>query len=268
MTRLCRLFQVSRAGFYAWRRRRPSTHTVQDRELADEIGRVFRAHHGAYGSPRVHHALATQGIAIGRHRVARLMQERGWRARVARIYKANPGVHQFFGQHPNRVRGLRVTVPNQVWVGDITYLRVADRWWYFAVVLDQHSRRVLAWALGRRRDARLTTRVLCAAAVRRRPAAGLIFHSDRGIEYSAAEFRDRVRALGFQQSSALTGPGDNAHMESFFHTMKTERLHGMQFRSEPTLRRVLKSYVMYYNRQRAHSALGYRSPMEYESAIA
>jgi transposase InsO family protein len=268
VTRLCARYGVSRAGYYAWRRRVPSAHAEQDRALLERIHQIFRAHHGAYGSPRVQEALATAGIAVSRRRVARLMRDAGLRGRVVQIYRANPGMHRLFGQHPNRVRGTRVTRRNQVWVGDITYLRVAERWWFLAVVMDQHSRRVLAWSLARRRDARLTCGVLNAAVQRRQPPAGLIFHSDRGIEYSASAFRDRVRALGFRQSSALTGPGDNAHMESFFHSLKAERLHGTTFATVHTLRHALKRYITYYNGARSHSALGYRSPIEYESRVA
>ena len=234
----------------------------------DQVTAIFRKHRGGYGSPRIHHELTARGVVVSRHRVARLMRGAGLRARIVRIYKANPGVHRFFGQHPNRVRGTRVTTVNQVWVGDITYLRAGDRWWYLAVVLDQHSRRVLAWSLARRRDAQLTRGVVNAAVARRQPPAGLIFHSDRGVEYSATAFRDRLRTLGIQQSSALTGPGDNAHMESFFHTLKAEQLHGMQFSSVQKLRRVIKRYISYYNRERTHSALGYRSPIDYESHAA
>lgn len=268
MTRLCRLFGVSRAGYYAWRRRQPSVHAEQDRALTQQIATIFRTHRGVYGSPRIRAALAARGVHVSRKRVARLMRARGLRARVARIYKANPGVHRFFGQHPNRIRGLTVGAPDRVWVGDVTYLRVGRRWWYFAVVLDQHSRRVLAWSLSARRDAHLTASVLSAAFRRRRPARGFIFHSDRGIEYSATAFRDCLRWYGGEQSSALTGPGDNAHMESFFHTLKTERLHGRQFATVQPLRRELASYVRYYNHHRMHSALGYRSPIAYESACA
>lgn len=268
MSRLCRLCGVSRAGYYAWRERRPSAHAEQDRTLLRKIQALFRAHRGAYGSPRIHHALAAGGIATSRRRVARLMRAAGLRARVARIYHANPGMHRFFGQHPNRVRGRTVTATNQVWVGDVTYLRIGERWWYLAVVLDQHSRRVLAWSLSKRRDARLTCGVLNAAVGRRHPRRGLVFHSDRGIEYTATAFRDRLRALGVLQSSALTGPGDNAHMESFFHTLKTERLHGLRFTSLHQLRHIVHRYIAYYNHDRSHSALGYRSPIEYESAVA
>jgi transposase InsO family protein len=154
-------------------------------------------------------------------------------------------------------------------VGDITYLPVGRRQWRFlAVVLDQCSRRVLAWRLGRRRDARLTCRVLEAAVRRRRPAAGLIFHSDRGSEYVAMAFRDHVVAWGLRQSSTHRGPGENAHMESFFHTLKAEAVHGIRFATDAALRRTVAQYIRYYNQHRRHSALGYRSPVDFEAAAA
>ncbi|HEX7938190.1 MAG TPA: IS3 family transposase, partial [Gemmatimonadaceae bacterium] len=193
------------------------------------------------------------------------MQAAGLRARVARIYRANPKLHQFFSQHPNRIRRLAVRRPNRVWVGDVTYIPVAGRWRFLAVVMDQYSRRILAWTLAGRRSTQLTRAVLNAAVRRRRPSAGLIFHSDRGSEYSGAIFRDRLRQLGVAQSSALHGPGENAHMESFFHSLKAELLHAATFHTDADLRRALVSYFQYYNARRLHSALGYRPPIDYES---
>jgi transposase InsO family protein len=196
------------------------------------------------------------------------MREAHLRARVARVYRANPGLHHFFGQHPNRLRARTARRPDRVWVGDITYLPIADQWRFLAVVMDQCSRRVLAWTLGRRRDAQLTRQVLDAAVRRRRPPRGLIFHSDRGSEYSAAAFRDRLVALGIRQSSARRGPEENAHMESFFHSLKAELVHGSQYSTEPVLWAELQRYIAYYNQQRLHSALGYRSPVDFEAQVA
>jgi transposase InsO family protein len=187
---------------------------------------------------------------------------------VARVYRANPALHRFYGQHPNRLPAAGARRQDQVWVGDVTYLPVASRWHFLAVVLDQCSRRVVAWTLGRRRDARLTRRVLDAAVRRRRPPRGLIFHSDRGSEYVGATLRDRLRALGIRQSSALRGPEDNAHMESFFHSLKAELIHGERFASAQALWQALARYVRYYNHQRLHSALAYRSPVDYEACAA
>lgn len=236
--------------------------------MLDRIQRLFTAHGGTYGSPRLVRALRDQGVTTSRRRVMRLMRLAGLRARAARIYRGNPKLHHFFSQHPNRVRRLSVRRPNRVWLGDITYVPVAGRWRFLAVVMDQYSRRILAWALACRRSTELTRAVLDAAARRRGIVAGLIFHSDRGSEYSGSVFRDRLRHLGVQQSSALHGPGENAHMESFLHSIKAELLHGACFDTDAALRHELQRYIQYYNRRRLHSALGYRAPVDYESLAA
>jgi transposase InsO family protein len=245
-----------------------SAHAEQDRELGARVGSIFRAHRGRYGSPRIHRALLGQGWRVSRRRVERLMRAAGLRARVARVYRANPALHRFFDQHPNRLPAAGARRPDQVWVADITYLPVASRWHFLAVVLDQCSRRVVAWTLGRRRDAHLTRRVLDAAVRRRRPPRGLVFHSDRGSEYVGTTLRDRLRALGIRQSSALRGPEDNAHMESFFHSLKAELIHGERFATAAALRQALARYVRYYNHQRMHSALAYRAPVDFEACAA
>lgn len=229
---------------------------------------MFQAHGGTYGSPRLVRALRAAGVATSRRRVMRLMRLAGLRARAARIYRSNPKLHHFFSQHPNRIRRLSVRRPNRVWLGDITYIPVAGRWRFLAVVMDQYSRRILAWALACRRSTQLTRAALDTAARRRGVGPGLIFHSDRGSEYVGSIFRDRLRQLGVQQSSALHGPGENAHMESFFHSLKAELLHGATFETDTALRRVLQGYFQYYNGRRLHSALGYRAPVDYESHAA
>jgi transposase InsO family protein len=185
------------------------------------------------------------------------------------VYRANPRLHRFYGQHPNRVPRTGARRPDQVWVEDIPYVPVGrGRWRFLAVVLDQYSRRVLAWTLGRRRDAGLTCRVLDAAVRRRQPASGLIFHSDRGSEYVASALRDRLRTLGIRQSSACWGPAENAHMESFWHSLKAEVVYGASFASDQARRQALARYIRYYNHRRLHSALGYRSPVDYEQCAA
>jgi putative transposase len=268
VTRLCDLYEVTRAGYYAWKRRAESAHAEQDRKLTEHITRLFHAHRGRYGSPRIHRELHGEGWRVSRRRVERLMRAAGLRARVVRLYRANPALHRFYGQQPNRIGRMRAARPNEVWVGDVTYLRVGRQWRFLAVVLDQCSRGILAWRLARRRDSRLTCSVLAAAARRRRPGQGLIFHSDRGSEDVAAAFRTRVASLGMQQSSTQRGPGDNAHMESFFHSLKAELIHGEHFGSERALREAVTRYLQYYNRRRLHSALGYCSPIDFEAQAA
>jgi transposase InsO family protein len=264
VTRLCQLYGVTRAGFYAWRRRPVSAHAKQDRALLVRIRAHFAAHDGRYGSPRIHHRLVQEGWAVSRRRVARLMRAARLCAKAVRGYRAKVGVHRFYGRHPNLLRTARAMAPDQIWVGDITYLAVGGQWRYLAVVMDHFSRRVLAWSLGRRRDASVTRAVLGTAVHRRHPAPGLIFHRDRGSEYLAAPFREPLLAFGIRQSANVTGPGDNAQMESFFHSMKAELTRGVTFTDERTLRQDLETYLRYYNRTRLHSALGYRSPVDFE----
>jgi putative transposase len=241
----------------------------QDRALLEEMRAIFECSGGTYGSPRIQESLAAHGHRVSRRRVERLMRADGMRARVARVYRPKAGTHRWFGQQPNHVRRTHATRPNQIWVGDLTYLAVAGRWWYLAVVLDQCSRRVLAWRLGEIRDSRLTRAVVDAALRRRQPAGGLIFHSDRGSEFLGTMFRARLTAGGVRQSMTRGGaPGENAHMESFFHSLKADVIHGRSFHAVTELRHQLRRYVRYYNHRRLHSALDYQSPVDYERGAA
>jgi transposase InsO family protein len=193
------------------------------------------------------------------------MREAGLRARAAKLYRRIPGLHGFFTSIPNRQLERLATAPDQVWVGDITYLKVAGAWRYLAVVMDRYSRRIIGWSLGATKDVRLTLTALKRAVFKRRPRPGVIFHSDRGIEYAAYAFRDRLAALGFVQS--MNRPGeitDNAHMESFFHSMKSDVVHGVTLTRDVELTRLLHSYIPYYNGVRLHSGIGYSSPIDYE----
>lgn len=256
---------MSRAGYYAWLRQEPGGHGEQDRRLLSRIQAVYTASEATYGSPRIFGVLRQAGIRVSRKRVARLMREAGLRARAASLYHANPGTHAFFTSVPNRIRKLEISTADQVWVGDITYLKVAGAWRYLAAVMDRYSRRIVGWCLGLHKDARLTVCALNRALLRRHPAEGLIFHSDRGIEYAAFEFRTRLAGVGIVQSMNRPGkPTDNAHMESFFHSLKSDVIHGQKFHSEAQLRQTLRRYIVYYNRIRAHSALDYRSPIDFE----
>lgn len=269
MTRLCRLLAVTRAGFYAWRCRPVSARRRQDRVLLEDMRAIFEGSGGTYGSPRIHEGLVERGHHVSRRRVERLMRADGLRGRVARVYRPKAGTHRWFSRQANHVQRRCATRPNQIWVGDVTYLGVGGRWWYLIVVLDQCSRRVLAWRLAATRDSRVTRGVLAAALRRRRPDAGLIFHSDRGSEFQGAPVRARLAASGVRQSMTRGGaPGENAHMESFFHSLKADVIHGRSFQTVHALRQQLRHYMRYYNYQRLHSSLGYRSPVDYERRAA
>lgn len=197
------------------------------------------------------------------------MREQGLKARSARIYRRTPGTKRFFDAIPNRVLNLTTTATDQVWVGDVTYLKTGTQWRYLAVVMDRHSRRIIGWTLGRSRDLQLTMGALGRAIKRRRPGEGLIFHSDRGVEYSGYSYRTRLASVGIIQSMKRPREiGDNAYIESFFHSMKAEAIHGLIFDHEAQLMKVVSSYIRRYNRFRLHSSLGFRSPIAYEHQTA
>jgi putative transposase len=177
-----------RRGFYAWLGRAECHHAKQDRLLTKEIVRLFTRHHARYGSPRLHRVLQTLGWTVSRRRVAQLMRRAGLRARAVQGYRAKANIHQLYARHPNRLWATQVTGPSQVWVGDITFLKVGTSWRYLAIVMDQHTRRILAWSLTRRRTSLVTSAVLLAAAATR-SARGAIFHSDRGSEYNGVHGR-------------------------------------------------------------------------------
>lgn len=234
-----------------------------------KIEKIFNGSNGTYGSPRIHQVLRRSGIRVGRKRVVRLMQQGGLRARSARVYRRNPGTHRFFGNIDNKVIGTDTTATDQIWVGDVTYLKVGSKNRFLAAVVDRHSRRVLGWNLGERRDLELTIGALDRASSRRPDAEGVIFHSDRGVEYAGYLYQDRLKRLGITQSMKRPARlGDNAHIESFFHSMKSEATHGVVFEDEHSLRSSLTGYIRRYNRTRLHSALGYLSPIDYERAGA
>jgi transposase InsO family protein len=265
---LCRRYGVSAAGFYAWQRRSESTHAAQDRILATKITALFTAHEQRYGSPRIHRTLRDAGWRVSRHRVARLMRAAGLRAKAVCGYRPKARLNRRYAQHPNRLWTTTVTRPNQVWLGDLTYLRVERSWRDLTVVMDHYSRRVLAWSLTRRRTARGACTVLTRAARSRGTTTGVIFHSDRGSEYMGTPFCTHAAHLGVLQSASVRGPGDNAHMESFFHSLKTELTRGVVFATDHVLRCALHRYIRYYNGTRLHSALGYRSPIAFECHAA
>jgi putative transposase len=258
---------VTTSGFYARRSRGESAHAEQDRLLLKEITRLFFVHRERYGSPRIYQLLVNAGWMVSRRRVARLMHSATLRARAVRGYRAKARVHHLYARHPNRVWATHVDGPNQIWVGDITYFRAGGAWRYLAIVMDQYSRRILAWSLTRRRTAAVTCRVLARAA-RCRNTNGVIFHSDRGSEYMGERFCARVSDLGLLQSANVRGPGDNAHAESFFHSLKAELTRGVTYPTERLLHRELRSYIHYYNTTRLHSALNYMSPLAFERHAA
>ena len=267
---LCRVLEVSRAGFYAWRRRPESVHSREDRRLAVMIKAFHEESRRTYGSPRVHMDLIEQGERIGRKRVARLMREDGLKGRVRRRYKCTTMSEHDQPIAPNILsRRFGADAPNQRWVSDTTELVTGSSGRiYLAAVLDLYSRFLVGWALSAVNDRHLTLRALQHALRRRRPEAGLLHHSDQGSTYASEDYRTALKGNGIECSMSRRGDCyDNAAMESWFSTLKAEL--GERFDSPAEAKVELFDYIeVFYNQRRRHSSLGQISPAAYERRTA
>lgn len=273
VARACELLKVSRSAYYAHAATEATGGTAKAREdavLLERIEAIHDASNGTYGAPRVHEELAEQGHRHGRKRIARLMRAKGLRGRTPRRWRkttepdpnaqARPDlIGRDFGPDP---LGL-----NRRWCGDITYVRTWEGWLYLATVIDIATRRVVGWATADHLRTDLVEEALRQAVATRRPAAGVIFHSDRGCQYTSAQFADVARDLGVKLSVGRTGQcWDNALAESFFATIKGELLDHRSWPTHAAARAAIFDYIEgWYNIKRRHSALGYRSPAAYEN---
>jgi transposase InsO family protein len=265
---LCEVYDVSRFGYASWKARGESKHTKRDRELRSSIEKLFGSVRGVYGSPKIHALLKQEGEVVGKNRVARLMQKGNLKARCSRIYKNNAKQDRFYASISNKIHELQATGPNQIWVGDVTYLWVNDHWRYLATIMDKYSRKIVGWSLSLKRDANLTLTAFKRASAKRLLQSGLYFHSDRGSEYVALKYQKWLKKKGVIQSmNRKKVMNDNAEMESFFHQFKAERFHKNEYATEKELRAMIVEYIGFYNQKRIHSSLGYLSPNDYEVAI-
>lgn len=271
MRRMCQMLGVSVSGYYAWRQRGPSARQEANEALVEQIGAVHAESDGTYGSPRVHAELAARGIECSKNRVERLMrvhriqakQRKRWRPRTTNSKHGLPIA-------PNVLnREFEAEGPNQKWVTDITYIPTAEGWLYLAAVMDLYSRQIVGWSMGSRLKSQLVKDALKLAVAQRQPDPGLVHHSDRGSQYASADYQVLLTARGMVASMSRKGNCyDNAPMESFFGTLKSERVHHCRYQTRSAARQDIFHYIeVFYNRKRRHSALGYLSPAQFEKSM-
>lgn len=268
---LCSNLQVSPSGYYDWQERRdtPGPRARQNQALTKQIQTIYTASRKTYGSPRVVNELRKQGARHGRNRIARLMQAEGLCGRQKGRYRVQttdsnhdqPIADNLMAEAP------AATAPNQIWVGDITYIETQEGWLYLAAILDRYSRKIVGWAMSERIDTDLVLKAFDMALLHRQPTSKVLFHSDRGVQYASAAYRQALSQAGLTPSMSRKGNCyDNATMESFWSTLKLELVYRTHFATRAQARTQIFDYIeAFYNRQRAHSAINSLSPVDFES---
>lgn len=274
---MCRVLEVSKAGYYAWRARPLAERVKEDERLRIRIRAIYEAAKGRYGSPRVYQELRALGIPCGKHRTARILREEKLRAKGARRFRVTTESEHAHAIAPNvlaRDFGVPEPTPTAaaaapVWMADITYLPTAEGWLYLAVLLERDGRRVVGWALRSHLGQELALSALEMALQHHRPSRGGVHHSDRGVQYASRAYRRRLSQAGFTQSMSRRGDcWDNAVVESFFATLTKELLVDGLFPTRDAAQQAVFEFIeVWYNRRRRHSALGYRTPAEYAEEL-
>ena len=266
--RMCTLAQVSRAGFYRWLKKKEPA--AEETAVRAAIQEVAVQHRRRYGYRRITAQLRQRGMVVNRKRVLRMMQEDNLLAIRTRKFVSTTDSRHSFEVYVNLAKRMELTAPNQLWVADLTYVRVQQEFVYLAVVLDAFSRRVVGWALNRSLRSTVAVDALQQAIDERNPLPGLVHHSDRGVQYASEDYINLLRKHGATCSMSRVGnPYDNARCESFLKTLKQEEIYCREYRDMEDLRVHSRAFIEeYYNRQRLHSALGYVSPHAFEQATA
>ncbi|MEW6003391.1 MAG: IS3 family transposase [Nitrospirota bacterium] len=265
--KMCKVLKVSRSGYYAWRIKKPGKRQQENQSLLVRIQEIHKQSHRTYGSPRVTVELKEQGITCGKNRIARLMRENGIRAKTIKKYKATTDSNHKYPVAENLLGdGIQADMPNTVWASDITYISTEEGWLYLAVIMDILSRKVIGWSLKPRLTQELVIEAFRKAIRQRNPVSGLIHHSDQGSQYASTEYQRLLKEYGIMPSMSRKGNCyDNAYVESFFHTLKTELIYDERYRTRQEAILSVFDYIeVFYNRKRRHSALGYKSPAEFE----
>jgi putative transposase len=263
---LCEVMGVSRSGYYDWKTRAPSKRSRQDAALTGKIREIHRRSRQTYGSPRVHAELRAIGTRCSRKRVERLMREAGLRSCVRGHRRGTTRRGERSAAEDLLERNFAATQPDRIWVADITYIATGEGFLYLVFILDVHSRRIVGWAMEEHLGTELVVDALRMAVWRRKPSAGLVHHSDRGVQYTSLSFSERLKEVGITASMGRTGSAlDNAMAESFVSTLKAELVGRSDFPSRQAARTAIFEYLeTFYNTRRLHSSLGYRSPAQFE----
>lgn len=270
ITTLCSKLGVTTGGYYAWLKREKCPRQVENDALLIEIKRIHVESRETYGYPRVHAALKQQGFICGKHRVARLMQENGIMGKKAKRFKMHKHRHHLAQNSKNLLLNRApVTSKNEVWVGDITFIKVNKEWSYLSVVMDLHTRKILGWTFEKKRSADMVSESLIMAANDNRYTSSTIFHSDQGSEYASRKYIKELKDRNIQISMSRKGHcWDNAYMESFFHSLKTEMIYFNHFKTLEEATAYIIDYIYFYNHERLHSSLNYQTPVDYERIAA
>lgn len=271
VTKMCQMLEISMSGYQHWKTREPSAREIRREQLKQRIFELYIEHNGMAGSPMITADLEDDPEFRGtsKNTVARLMKEMKLKCKTVKRFVATTDSKHDEPVAPNLLnREFNVKVPNTVWVSDITYLKVGRDWHYLTVFIDLFSRSVVGWDLSNSLERHSLIKAFNKAVIRRRPNKGLMVHSDRGVQYASKEFKSNLKLHGFVQSMSRKGDcWDNAVAESFFHTLKTQLIHHVRFKTFEEAERILFKYIeMYYNQRRKHSANGWKTPAHCEQA--
>lgn len=268
VTLMCEVLVASRSGFYDWLSRDSSTKQIRLEQLKSTMRNIFNKSRQTYGTPRMLKALLAMGYQIGKEKVAELMRQMGFKAKAAKRFKAatTDSKHKFPVADNKLGQNFAAAAPNTKWVGDVTFIHTDEGWLYLAAVLDLCTRKIVGWAMYEANDRNLTIDALEMALMHQKVASDLLFHSDRGSNYACYDFQGMLKDLGLEASMSRSGCCyDNAVMESFFHTLKTEFVHHEKFTTKQQAKAAIFEWIeVFYNRKRLHSSIGYKTPVAFE----